>query len=745
MSVTRPADFASDSEEPSVKRIKIDENQNSASSDPAPSSETVNKNTSSSSDAIVDSINTSQVLEGGDIKENEKPVVKPYTAHDAGISEVDVGITQFLSPDLKGFKGILKQRYTDFLVNEIDRDGKVVHLTDLGFSDKRDRRRERRETGRDDDQQKSTEEEGDQSTTATAPKQPPKPFELTPESREKLDKLLGESTVTDMIALLTNGSKVVTETPIDEKEDRTVIHQTVREAFNSRLETRTTPENTFIITLASGNNRFRSRADKLGKSSVGASQAKIGPQKDYLHFTLFKENKETMQVANLLSKFLRIAPKTITYAGTKDRRGVTVQRACVFKTQAERLNGLNRTLRGIKLGGFNYSDEQLKLGDLKGNEFYITIRNVSEPNHEVINAALTSLRDTGFINYYGMQRFGTFSVSTHTIGTHILKSDWETAVSLILSPQELVIPESVEARKVWSETNDATKTLALMPRRCVAESCILQVLSDTPKSYFNAIMKIPRNLRIMYGHAYQSYIWNAVASERIKRYGVKIIEGDLVLIDDKEKKANAAAAAAAAAAAETSKDSEKLEDDIDAPFEEDVKEDIFIRARAVTKEEIESGEKTILDVVLPTPGFDIKYPENDLKQVYIDEMKKDGLDPDNMRRNIREFSLAGSYRHLISKPEVVEWWIREYIDDTEQMVRTDLDLLQGGLPETDRIIKQTEFTKEAENEEKKIAVLLKIQLGTAQYATMALREVMKLDTKRRGDGLDVVVQKKSDN
>lgn len=85
-----------------------------------------------------------------------------------------------------------------------------------------------------------------------------------------------------------------------------------------------------------------------------------------------------------------------------------MQRASISKMKAERLNGLNRTLRGVKLGSFSYEDNQLKLGDLKGNEFYITIRNIEQPNEEVINASLVSLRDNGFINYYGMQRFGTF-------------------------------------------------------------------------------------------------------------------------------------------------------------------------------------------------------------------------------------------------------------------------------------------------------------------------------------------------
>lgn len=663
------------------------------------------------------------------IEETEAPVqqdvkkakVESTPVDATNVTEPDVGITHFLSPELPGFKGQIKQRYTDFMVNEIDKNNNVVHLTDKGFKVPK-----KPQPSRDEIRAKKEEE---------AEKR--KEFVVEPKLRKEIVEIFGEADAAKIEEVYRHATKMESEKSFEDKSVRTSIHQLLRKAFNNELESVTTDTNTFKIARSTQNSRVNKKdLIEQTKDANGVENWGYGPSKEFLHFTLMKENKDTMDAVNIICKLLRMPTRVMRYAGTKDRRGVTCQRMCISKLGVDRINALNRTLKGMIVGNFSYEDNSLNLGDLKGNEFVIAIRDVvMNPKsalslEETLENGCKSLTDNGFINYYGMQRFGTFSISTHTVGKELLAGNWENAAELILSDQENVLPKSKEARQIWAETKDASLALKKMPRQNIAENAILFFLSNQRKeedgkysanSYYSAIMKIPRNLRTMYVHAYQSYVWNTVASKRIELFGLTPIVGDLVIDNEANNK--------------------KVEDD-DEDLKEDLREAEFIRAKALTQEDIDSGKYSMEDIVLPTSGFDVLYPNNEeLKNIYVDLMKKDNMDPFDMRRKVRDFSMAGSYRQIIQKPKELEYKVIHYSEPTQQLVNTDLEILNNTRAmESGQKYMKAKLERYAPDKcGDKTAVVLKFQLGTSAYATMALRELMKLETSRRGDMCDVKV------
>jgi tRNA pseudouridine13 synthase len=98
-------------------------------------------------------------------------------------------------------------------------------------------------------------------------------------------------------------------------------------------------------------------------------------------------------------------------------------------------------------------------------------------------------------------------------------------------------------------------------------------------------------MRVMYLHAYQSYIWNECVSKHIELYGLKPVVGDLVKIQAKSR---------------GNKNNNKKGTN-DSNLESNV--------AFVTEENLNSY--SIEDVVLPLPGHSVLYPKNQSKLVFF--------------------------------------------------------------------------------------------------------------------------------
>jgi tRNA pseudouridine13 synthase len=535
---------------------------------------------------------------------------------------------------------------------------------------------------------------------------------------------------------------------INDRGLRTKIHEALRRIFASRLDSFTNANGAMDISAAPPRSKQCSNRDRWGRGRApNQPQGKLGWNDlggEYLHFSIYKENKDTMEVISFIARALKLNPRSFQFAGTKDRRGVTVQRASVFRVFADRLAATNRTLRNSAIGDYKYEIGKLSLGDSSGNEFVITLRECAlstgpssaEEIGEAVKALMESVQKNGFINYYGLQRFGTFSTRTDTVGLFMLKGDFKAACDAILHYEAADLAENqdssdqndyakrdsqgrADAIHIFQITGNASAALNKLPRKFSAEVNVIQHLGrpGNGNDFYGALQMIPRNARLMYVHAYQSLVWNYATSQRWKLFGDKVVEGDLVMIDERN---------------------EPEHDEVDAdgevvihPSADDsatTQEDMFPQARPLTAEDAASGDYSIFDVVLPLPGYDVVYPKNEMTDFYKLFMASEqggGLDPFDMRRKWKDVSLSGSYRKILGKAGGdCSAEAKTYVRDDEQFVQTDLDILKGSGKDSgkneDSVAEET-----GEGRETKTAVVLKFQLGSSQYATMALRELMK--------------------
>uniref|UniRef100_A0A6M2E9X8 TRUD domain-containing protein n=1 Tax=Populus davidiana TaxID=266767 RepID=A0A6M2E9X8_9ROSI len=680
--------------------------------------------------------------------------------------ESDVGILCYIS-QLPGFRGILKQRYADFIVNEVDTDGNVVHLTCLEPPPQMVE--ETNECAAKVSDEKMSESKSYEAEIGLF-------RSLAGDSdAEKLESLISQ---VDSCTGSEDSVPHIVLSPDSNKTHRTAVHNFFKQNFKF-LVTDTTDgpdasSKCIRVRLDSGGHKNNGRNSKKrkerGEKPFDSRGSSNWPEHlgKFLRFHLYKENKDTQEALGIIGKMLGIQSKSFGFAGTKDKRAVSTQRVTVFKQQASRLAALNDRLIGIKVGDFCHVKEGLLLGKLLGNRFTVTLRGVIADSEDTIKAAADSLGRHGFINYFGLQRFGTGSVPTHLIGATLLRGEWKTAVSLILDPREGERDVIRMAREYYKESNDIEGTLRQLPRHLVAERAVLQCLKKCPGDYLQALKAIPRTLRMMYVHGYQSYLWNHAATERVQKYGFdQVVLGDLVYCkgDDSEKET-------------VGVNSECNDDNCDDTYDwrhldETSGTDLLERkntlVKVVTVEDVSAGNYTVDDVVLPMPGSRVIFPTNEIVKVYHDLAKKDAINLTESVHSVKEFSITsmtGSYRRVFQRPLDFEWELLAYNDSNKPLAETDLDNISK--TGSTNIIKQEEQGKGEDNDlsdctkvpvssrnstalstdtnegsereveseqvsgsnwqETQMALKLSLTLPASCYATMAIRELLKTST-----------------
>lgn len=499
--------------------------------------------------------------------------------------------------------------------------------------------------------------------------------------------------------------------------------------------------------------RKRDRADERHQASARP------PDKKYLQFVLYKENMDTGSALHQLAmatdfrggrngRFARggrggrgrgqISKLRLGYSGMKDKRGVTSQFVTVTANSVRpqelvalcnRFNkGGNRGKPGsmvgennesggghtdsagasvMLVGNFRYAAEELCLGRLRGNRFDIALRNVrtcAEDKTAVkksLESAACELKESGFINYFGVQRFGKYC-DTHKTGMAVLNRDFSKAVDIIMEPKPDEKEWVIAARKEWqnrfqsvgdntsseagtTEKQCASRIVKQFGRFMNSEVAVLSSLEHHPLDYKRAYLCISKTMRMMFIHSVQSFLWNQVASYRLSKMPKSVVEGDLVYKCDHGSEG----------VVETKKE-----------------------VRFVTVEDIASSRYTLKDIVLPLIGTKTLDPDNESGRQFSILLEQHGLTrqmlatlPDG------DFDCPGDYRKLIGHPTDVDFEVLEYSDPRQPLIQTDLMKVQN-IP----------IKSDATSDGLLLAMNVGFTLPSSSYATIAIRELMKRPT-----------------
>ncbi|MEX0445493.1 tRNA pseudouridine(13) synthase TruD [Xenorhabdus sp. SGI246] len=125
---------------------------------------------------------------------------------------------------------------------------------------------------------------------------------------------------------------------------------------------------------------------------------------EHLMVHIRKTGCNTQFVADHLARFAKISARSVSYAGLKDRNAVTEQWFCLHLPGKQDPDLTTFQLEGCEILGTARQKRKLRIGALKGNDFTLILREVSD--RQSVEKRLQLVAQTGVPNYFGEQRFG---------------------------------------------------------------------------------------------------------------------------------------------------------------------------------------------------------------------------------------------------------------------------------------------------------------------------------------------------
>jgi tRNA pseudouridine13 synthase len=129
---------------------------------------------------------------------------------------------------------------------------------------------------------------------------------------------------------------------------------------------------------------------------------------EHLYIEIEKTGANTGWVAFQLASFLEVRDLDVSYAGRKDRHGITTQWFSCYLPSGTTVDWEQFSVEGVVVKSMTWHRSKLRRGQLECNVFRIKVRHgkLTELQGRDLVERLERLSGHGFPNYFGPQRFG---------------------------------------------------------------------------------------------------------------------------------------------------------------------------------------------------------------------------------------------------------------------------------------------------------------------------------------------------
>ena len=259
--------------------------------------------------------------------------------------------------------------------------------------------------------------------------------------------------------------------------------------------------------------RLKATAEEFRVREV-SSHPRPDPAGGFTILRIESRGWEQHELADAVARRLGLARRAVAWSGTKDRRAVS-ERLFSYRGRPPP-GGLD--LPDVSLLEAYTAREGLVLGRHYANAFEIHVGGIADPTAAVTAYRVVEreLREAGgFANFFGPQRFGEVRPITHEVGRWIVRGDLARAVDAYLIDRPSAGSEGPgdDARAAFGAHRDPRRALAEFPAEYRFERALLERLArgDPPE---RALRALPYELRRLFVHAFQSYLFNRYLSAR---------------------------------------------------------------------------------------------------------------------------------------------------------------------------------------------------------------------------------------